>query len=449
MEKKHAVVLGGSMAGLLAARVLSERFAQVTILDRDSLPEGPENRRGVPQGRHTHGLLAGGRRILDQLFPGISRELTELGAIDSDIVQTSRWFIEGACHAKFSSGLAGLLLSRPLLESGVRRRTLALPNVRLLQGRVVNGLAATPDRKRVTGVRLGEETISADLVIDATGRASKGPDWLEALGYQPPPVEKVQVNIVYVTCLFRREPRHCDGDVAVIIPSTLHNRRGGVALAQENDVWTVTMIGQGGGRPPCDLPGFLAYARQLPAPYIYEAVKEAEPLSAPFEIRYPASTRRRYEKLRRFPEGYLAIGDSLSSFNPIYGQGMTVAAQEALLLGAALDAGEKGLAKRFFRSAAQAIDAPWSMAVGNDLKFPETEGSRTAAVRFVNWYLRNLHRAAHTDQKVALAFHRVANLVDAPSSVMRPSIAARVARANFRRRDPKSQTARRALSARA
>ena len=428
-----AIVMGGSMGGLLAARVLADYYQQVTILERDEFPQIGENRRGVPQGRHTHGLLASGRSVLERLFPGISDELIAAGAIAGDIVQDSRWFNEGACLARFKSGLHGLLMTRPLLEGVVRKRALALANIDARQGFQVDGLAVSGDGTRVTGVKGAGGELRADLVVDTSGRGSNSPQWLEALGYAKPVEERVEVALAYTTRFFRRRRSQLNGDTAVIVPPTPQGKRGGVMLAQEGDRWTVTLIGHFGHAAPTELEGFVEYARTLPAPYIHEVVRESEPASEPMTARFPASMRRRYEKLERFPEGYLVFGDAISSFNPIYGQGMSVAALEAVELQAALGEGPQDLARRFFRRAGALVDIPWSISVGNDLRMPETVGPRNAGVSFINWYMSKLHKAAHTDEVVAMAFFQVANLLAPPPSVMHPKVAWRVLKGNMGR----------------
>jgi 2-polyprenyl-6-methoxyphenol hydroxylase-like FAD-dependent oxidoreductase len=192
------------------------------------------------------------------------------------------------------------------------------------------------------------------------------------------------------------------------------------------------LIGYFGHSAEPELEGFIEYARTLPAPYVYEVIRNAEPLSDPMSARFLASVRRRYEKLQRFPDGYLVFGDAISSFNPIYGQGMSVAALEAVQLAETLADGSNDLAKRFFRRAAKVVDIPWSIAVGNDLRMKETVGPRNAGVNIINWYMSKLHRAAHHDPAPALAFHRVGNLLAPPRSVMHPRILWRVLLGNLR-----------------
>jgi 2-polyprenyl-6-methoxyphenol hydroxylase-like FAD-dependent oxidoreductase len=428
----HAVVIGGSMGGLLATRVLTDHYDRVTLVERDVFPATGENRRGVPQGRHTHGLLASGSQVLERLFPGISEELIAGGAASGDIVGKGRWFNEGACHKQFSSGLVGLLMSRPFLEGTVRERVRQLHNIQIRENCTVDGLSSSGDNLRVTGITIVGEVLAADLVVDATGRGSHSPPWLEALGYQKPAEERVEIALGYTTRCFRRRSADLNGDVAVIIAPTPHGKQGGVMLAQEGDRWTVTLTSHFGNYAPLELEGFIEFARNLPAPYIHEVIRNAEPLGDAVSARFPASVRRRYEKLDRFPEGYLVFGDAISSFNPIYGQGMSASALESEQLAATLAEGSANLAKRFFARAAKVVDIPWAIAAGNDLRMPEAVGPRNAGVKFINWYMAKLHRAAHHDEVPALAFHKVANLLAPPPSVMAPRIAARVLLGNLR-----------------
>ena len=435
-DRKHAIVLGGSMAGLLAARVLSDHFERVSLIERDALPARAEQRRGVPQGRHTHGLLASGGNVLEKLFPGISQALVQAGAVTGDIMRDSRWFFEGACLNRTASGLNGLLMTRPLLEMAVRERVLANPKVVRRDEVAVEELVLDPGSRRVTGVRAGGQTLSGDLVLDATGRGSRSPQWLEQWGYEKPVEEVVHVNLGYTTRFFRRQQTDLNGDTVVVIPATPKGKRGGVMLAQEGNRWTVTLIAYVGNYAPEDLDGFTAFASTLPAPYIHEVVCRNEPLGEAVSARFPASIRRRYERLEHFPAGYLVFGDAICSFNPIYGQGMSVAALQAMELENTLSSGDADLelAKRFFRRAAKVVDIPWSIAAGNDLRIPETVGRRTAGVKFINWYISKLHKAGHTDPVPALAFHRVGNLLAPPPSIMHPRVAVRVLLGNLRPR---------------
>jgi 2-polyprenyl-6-methoxyphenol hydroxylase-like FAD-dependent oxidoreductase len=430
---RHAIVIGASMGGLLAARALADHYDEVTVLERDTLPQAHEPRKGVPQGRHAHGLLARGREVLDQLFPGFSEEMVAQGAVYGDVVDEVLWFNHGVYLLNSPSALLGLLISRPMLEDGVRRRLLQLANVRLLEHS--DALEPVFDRteSRVTGLRVqlqrdsaGVETISADLVVDASGRGSHSPAWLDALGYAKPREEGVQVQIGYLTRLYRRRPEHLPGKQAVVMAGCRPGWRFGVILAQEDDRWIVTLGGYLGDRPPADEAGYIEFARSLPKPEIFEVIKDADSLTPLAPYQFSANLRRHYEELGRFPEGLLVFGDALCSFNPVYGQGMTVACTEALALQESLAAGSQGIARRFFQAASKLIDIPWQMAVGSDLQHPAVAGKRTAQLRFINWYLAKLFQAAQHDAVLATRFLEVANLMKPPPSLMAPSIALRV-----------------------
>lgn len=430
-----AVVIGGSIGGLLAARVLADRYDRVVVLDRDALPDVATARRGVPQGRQLHVLLSRGKQALDELFPGLSAELNGRGAPLVDLHDDVHWYNDGQRMRRAPSPLIALGLSRPLLEDAVRARVTALPGVEIRSRVEVLGLAA--DGGRVTGVRLlapggSEQSLAADLVVDASGRGSRSPIWLEQLGYPRPDEEQVRVGVTYVTRSYRREPQHLEGLSGALTNAVPGSPRAGIVAAQEDGRYAVALSGMLGEEPPTDDEGMAAFADSLAAPQVAEVVRTARPEGPPAKMRFPVSTRRRYERLRRFPDGYLVLADALCSFNPIYGQGMTVAALEALLLRRLLASSETDqLARRFFAGAAKVIDGPWSIAVGTDLRFAEVVGHRSPKVRFVNAYVHRLHVAAVADEVLGAAFLRVLNLVDPPTRLLRPAIVLRVLRGSI------------------
>lgn len=428
----HAVVIGGSVAGLLAARVLAEHFERVTVVERDTLPDGYEARKGVPQGRHSHALLAGGLAVVEDLFPGMTDELISDGAASADISRDARWFQPGGYRPRFASGVRGVSMSRPFFEGHVLRRVRALANVEISDGTSVTGLLA--DDGRVSGVvvrrRDGDAgNLLADLVVDAGGRGSRAPGWMEKLGYDAPEEERIEVGIGYTTRLYRRRPGDLSGAVFSIIQATPPDgTRTGVINPLEGGRWLVSLAGWLGDHAPTDEEGFVDYARSLPAPEIYEVIKDAEPLGEATVHKFPANLRRRYEKLSRVPEGYVVTGDALSSFNPVYGQGMTVAALEAVALDELLREGREGLPRRFYRRAAGIIDTPWQLAAGADLAYPEVEGERTRSGEIVGRYIGRLMRAATRDEAVSLAFIKVTNLLAPPATLFHPAIVFRVLR---------------------
>jgi 2-polyprenyl-6-methoxyphenol hydroxylase-like FAD-dependent oxidoreductase len=437
---ERAVVIGASMAGLLAARALADYYGTVTLLERDVFPVSDIPRKGVPQGRHAHGLLARGRNVIERFFPGWTDEVVASGGVRGDIAGDVNWVGHGVTIKSAPSDLIGLLASRPVLEGHVRRRLLTLPNVRAIENCAVQGLIASADNAAIKGVRVKagnvEEVIEADLVVDASGRGSMSPAWLESLGYARPEEERIEIGIGYTTRAYRRRPGDLNGKLAVVVAGSGPNWRNGVVLYQTEDRWIVSIGGFFGDHAPDDELLFAAYAGSLPTPDIYNIVADAEPLSDFVSYRYPANLRRRYERLTDFPRGYLVIGDAVCSFNPVYGQGMTVAAQEAALLQQCLEQGDADLARRFFAAATDAIDIPWDIAVGNDLRHPKVQGARSAKIRFINWYIGKLHLAARDDAELATAFLRVANLEAPPTLLLSPANVLRVIRGNLSRRGP-------------
>ena len=436
----HAVVLGASMAGLLAARVLTDSYGQVTVIDRDELPETPMHRRGVPHGRHLHALAARGQQALEELFPELTAALVADEAPIGDLLANGRLYFSGHRLRQAPTGLVLVCASRPFLEGHVRARVRALPNVAFLDRCDVVGLATTPDGRRVTGPRVlrradgsADEVLAADLVVDATGRGSRTPIWLDALGYPRPEREQVGIGLGYATRTYGLPPDALGGDLAILNAATPQHPRIGALLMLEGDRWMLTLGGILGDHPPTDPDGFLAFARSLRFPDIYEAVRDAEPLDEPVAFRFPASLRHRYERLGRFPDGLLVLGDAVASFNPIYGQGMSVAALEALTLRRHLEQGIEPQPRRWFRDLARVVDVPWDMSAGGDLAFPGVQGRRTLKVRLVNAYLARLHAAAAHDADLASAFVRVVGLVAPPQSLLHPGIAVRVLRRSLHR----------------
>jgi 2-polyprenyl-6-methoxyphenol hydroxylase-like FAD-dependent oxidoreductase len=424
-------VLRASIAGLLAARVLSESFSKVTVFDRDELPTQAAPRKGVPQSEHPHGLLARGRQALEQLFPGFTADLTAIGALPVDLQRDLSWINDGHPIPRVTSGIDGLCVSRATLEHYIRQRVSTISNVDIAARHEAVGLNTDDGRQRVTAVRvlpLGgtERLVVADVVIDATGRGNRGPTWLGQIGYAAPREDHIDAATTYMTREYRRNGGDADFDGIVIGPSP-ETPYGAVALATEGGRWMVTLIGVGADNaPPQDPAAYLEFTRKLPTPSVYDLLSRSQPLTEPRKMRLPTSVRRRYERLDRLPEGFLAVGDALCSFNPAYGQGMTVAAVEAIVLRQCLRAGRDRLGPRFFAKAAKVVDVPWDITVGADLRYPQVQGTRTAKVNILNAYIARLHIAAEHQPLVGTAFLSVANLMTPPTALLRPGILARV-----------------------
>ena len=432
----RAVVLGGSLAGLLAARVLADAYREVLVVDRDRLTGVSGARRGVPHGRHVHGLLARGQQIIEELFPGFTEDMVADGVPLSDLSDTVRWYFGGKRLAGMPSGLTCVAATRPRLEREVRSRVAGIDNVSFVESRDIVGLVTSPDGTRVTGVRVqqqvagsAEETIAADLVIDATGRGSRTPAWLTELGYPAPDEDRVKIDLSYTSRRYRMDADAVFGrDVSINPVSTPSHPRGAFFTRVENGEVALSLTGVLGDAAPTDPEGFNLWAKSLPVRQIYDAITTAEPLDDPVTFKYPASFRRHYERLDRFPDRLLVLGDAACSFNPVYGQGMTAAALESLALREHLGRGRAPDPLAFFADIDQIIDIPWSISAGADLGFPEVPGPRPPEVAMMNDYMGKLQAAAVHDGDITRTFMRVAGLVESPAALMSPQMQAKVLR---------------------
>lgn len=434
----HAVVIGASMAGLLAARVLSDHFARVTIVERDALPAEVHPRKGVPQGRHLHVLHTKGEEILNRWFPGLSAELAANGATRLDIPGDLLWFHLGGYNVRFQSGLTTLAMSRPLLESHVCRRVLRLPNLVCRQRHEAVALATGADRRCVSGITVrpvseegGTELIRADLVVDAGGRGSRAPAWLESLGYRRPAETIITIGLGYTTRLYGQNTASLPDAKAVFIqPTPPHHKRLGALFPIEGGRWIVTLGGYRGQHAPADEQGFLAHARALSAPDLHRVLERAEPVSDFMVHGFPSNLRRHYERMKDLPEGFLVIGDAMCSFNPIYAQGMTVSASEAEVLDRTLRRRAtnpaKGVARAYFAAATRMIDNAWRVAAGEDFRYTGVTGRRGLGTELINWYVGRVHTATHRDAATSAAFIKVLMSLEAPTSLFKPRIALRV-----------------------
>jgi len=446
----HAVVLGASMAGLVAARALSDFFDTVTVVERDVLPDDPVTRRGVPQGRHPHGLLARGALALEELFPGLLDELVLAGVPYFDGRDLSKLHYNLGGHRVVSTGssedFTAYVLTRPFLEYHVRRRVRDFANVEVLGGHDVVELTSTPDHGRITGVRTvnrhsrEESTLAADLVVDATGRGSRMPGWLESLGYHRPVEEHVVVHLTYASQALRMRPGALH-EMALIIGVVPGRPTGMFLVGCENDTWLVTAMGMAGREPPCERTAMYEFVEEFTPPHVLAALRAAEPLGEVARHRVPSSQWRRYDKMRRFPDGLLVTGDAICSFNPIYGQGMTVAALEASVLRDCLSHGTNDLPRRFFKAAARPIRQAWQLAAGGDLALPEIGGAQPLATRLFNGYVDRVLTAAEFDAAAFNQFARVTGLIDPATRLLRPAMMWRAATAKYRQRQRDTQPA--------
>lgn len=438
---KHALVIGGSIAGMATAQILTRHVERVTILERDHLPVTPDFRKGAPHARHAHILLGRGQEILEALFPGLRRTLLEQGAVTVNMGSELAFFNSGSWGQPFPSAINMIGCSRPLIEHALRRHLLQNPQIDFSQEQEVLGLTTDEGRQRATGVRLRdrrdgaapETTLTADLVVDASGRTSHAPRWLTELGYVAPAETTVNAFAGYTSRIYRR-PVHLRTTWKALysMVSPPHFTRGGVILPMEGDLWQVTVMGMAKDYPPTDEAGLLAFLRGMPSSRMYEALKDAEPLTAPYGYRQAENRMRYYEKLPRYLENFLVAGDAVYAFNPVYGQGMTVAAMGSQTLEQCLqtqhrrhpDGDLTGLAQAYQRQLAQTIADPWQMATGQDIRWPGAEGGLQpdAVTRLIQRYLDRVLRTMPHNPVVAEAFYHVQNMLKPPTSLFHPRV---------------------------
>jgi 2-polyprenyl-6-methoxyphenol hydroxylase-like FAD-dependent oxidoreductase len=435
----QAVVIGAGVAGLFTARVLSEFFDRVTVVDQDALPDDSAGRAGVPQGRHLHLVLARGSFVIRELFPGLIDDLIAEGVPNGDLLTHSRIYFDGHRLARADSGLSALGVTRPHLERRIRERVQRLGNVTFIGSTRAVSPLASPDGRAIVGVRVegdgahGRGELAADLVVDASGRNSQTPGWLREMGYRPPDEDRIDIDVAYTSCVVSLPADVLDGDLGVVVGATAATPRGGGLSRMEGDRWLVSLAGYRGNHPPVSPDEFQAFAETLIVPDLAATLRLAAPLTRPVRYRIPHVVRRHYQRLTAFPAGLLVVGDAVSYFNPLYGQGMSVAAIESLILRQSLRQGPRSLAHIRHRIAKAAAVA-WAMSVSSDLRMPWIEGRRTPFVRLGNHYLAHLFRAAQYDPVVASEFLRVANLVAPPTRIVRPDMVARVLAGAVRRR---------------
>lgn len=443
MIAKHAIIIGGSIAGLMTARVLSEQFERVTILDRDRLPNGPQERDGTPQGKHVHNLLVRGLRIMDELFPGFEADLEAHGAPLLNYGRDVRMLLTyDNWMPNIKTDYAGRAASRALVEWLLRKRIMALPNVEICVRVIAEDLLLDAHKKRVTGVRVAPRgtgnayDLQADFVVDCSGRRSKTPQWLEALGLPTPDTSVVDSHVGYASRIYRK-PEGFDKWTVLYMPARLPSIRGGAIFEVEDNIWMVMLGGYNRDYPPTDETGYLEYAQSLPQPDIYEAIKEAEPLTKVISYRNTRNIRYHYERID-LPSHFALLGDAVCGFNPIYGQGMTAAAMAAELLRDTLTGVEgdlDGITEVFQQRLKAMHDDIWLLSTSDDLAFisldpdadaGDSQSNATRFDRFLQQYVGYVVATAPYNPNIVQSMFEIANLTMKPTALFHPRIATSV-----------------------
>jgi 2-polyprenyl-6-methoxyphenol hydroxylase-like FAD-dependent oxidoreductase len=440
---KQAVIIGGSVAGLLTAGALATHYEQVTVIERDAVPATPDFRKGVPQGRHAHGLSTRGFQAMRAVLPGLHRRLLENGALlDRDAGRTMRAFQYGAFAPDCEAGILIGMVSRALLDWAIREELKQYPNITFVDEHSAIGLEMDSAKEKVVGVHIqakGEQEparlVPSDLVVDASGRGSQLPKWLEAEGYPRPEESTVRVNVGYATRMYKRSiPDDQNPHVYFINTTPPAGKRLAAIFPMEGQQWMVTLAGTCGDYPPTDEEGYRAFARTLPAPNASEIIEGETPVGEIVQFRFPSNYRRHYEKLARFPKQLLVLGDTISSFNPIYGQGMTISAIEAETLATVLaepTTTPDTLFPTFLKRILPLINDAWGLATGEDFRHPEVEGKRPPGSAIMHKFMEAVARTGHKDPVVHATFLKIINMQVPPTVLFSPNILWRVAKRNL------------------
>jgi 2-polyprenyl-6-methoxyphenol hydroxylase-like FAD-dependent oxidoreductase len=442
-RESHAIIIGGSLAGLLASRVLAQHFDRVSIVEQDFLPEKPAPRPGIPQSRHLHILLNRGKIILEEFFPGLENELVAAGAPSLD-PRSIGWFSPAGWAPQFTPDLNDLIMfSRDLLDWHIRRRLAENTNVHFLEGGKVTGLLANASRTEVAGVsvrfrdrhnlaNIHAENLYADLVVDAGGKVSKTPQWLKSLGYEPPQETTIKAFVGYASRIYEGSGKLSDTAPVFVSLGPPFRTRGGAIFPIEGNRWLVILAGADRDYPPADEAGFLEFARTLPTPTIYDAIKDVEAITPVYSYRGTENRLRHYDLLPRYPENLIIIGHAVCAFNPIYGQGMTVAALDAQMLDKCLQKQRErypegdltGFARQFQQKLAKLHTIPWTFAISQDSRYPGSEGAKlNLPTRLTIDYMDLVLKVLVSDAKVCQAFLEVLHMIESPAVLFHPSIA--------------------------
>ena len=452
---RHAIVIGAGVAGLVAARVLSDHFVRVTLMDRDSLPDAPMPRSWVPQGQHAHVLAHSGQVTLERLFPGLFAGMGANGSVAVDLGAQMHWQHLGIVSTRARTGALSQFQSRYALEWHMRRQLRALDNICILQRAQVTGLRTNCTGEAISGVEFctlsegdaQKGVLTADLVVDASGRMSQLPRWLQVLGYDCAGQSEIAIDFTYASRIYRR-PRSFRGDWKVLLceQDPAAGSRSVRIVPIEDDCWIVTAGGRLGERPPGDEAGFLDFLQSVLDPETLNALRGAEALSPILSGRLTSNQRRYYERLKRFPGRLIALGDALCSLNPFYGQGMGMCIEQAVGLDRCIrrSGGELTRAARRFRSdSARMVDAQWMVAACEELRYAQARSSRPAVVKAFNWHMRKLRGLSAHDAEAMHALLAVAHMHAHPKTLYRPGMILKVLASSLRRRRSPALIARR------
>jgi 2-polyprenyl-6-methoxyphenol hydroxylase-like FAD-dependent oxidoreductase len=429
---KRAVVIGGSFAGKLAARVLSDFFAEVIIIEKDHKNVNISTTKGVPQGAQGHVLLKSGEEILEELFPGIIQDLVRDGSRQSDFAEDLSWFHHGSWKARYDSGLTIIQQSRPFLEWHIQRKLEAIPNIMYrYSSKVKRVIFIENEISGIVAENADGNTVEimADIVVDASGAASFTTRWLKDFGFEQPQKTEVGVDLFYASMIYKNLcHKDCNWHSILVYPNPPELERGGSISPIEGNRYLVTLLGYGEKTIPNDHASFLRYAKTLGQPDIHEMIKNAVPDSEIEVYRFPALSRYHYEKYRKFPAGLLVIGDSFCRVDPVFAQGMSIASMEVYAMRSLLlrYRNKQKLTRDFHNKVSKIIDIPWLIALTEDFRFKNTRGIKPLGLPLLQWYVKKVVNACSHNEKVYGHFLKVLHLKAHPISLFKPMVVAGV-----------------------
>ncbi|MBY0095844.1 FAD-dependent oxidoreductase [Mesobacillus maritimus] len=430
---KKAIVIGGSIAGILTAKVLSDFFHEVVMIEKDIALDYPTIRKGVPQGAHGHALLKSGEEILEKLFPGFIEELLAAGSVASDFSQDISWYHHGSWKVSHYSGIRTVQQSRPFLEYHLQRRLKMIQNIQYIDGAKVLQLLTTENHSKVSGVVYQDlegivTELEAEVVVDSSGAASLTPQWLSKLGLPSPEKTEVKVDLHYASRIYQSlSPIENKWKGLLVYPNPPKQTFGGGIYRIEDNKWMVTLFGYGMEKPVTTAESFLEHAASLDHLPIYEAIKNGIPASDVSVYQFPKLRRFHYEKHRQLPNGLVVIGDAFCRIDPVFAQGMSLSALEASALQSVLvqcqqNQSLNNISKMAHRGFSKVLMVPWLIALVEDFRFVHTRGKKLFGLSVIQSFIKKVVLACAHDKQVYEQFISVLHLKAHPVTLFSPKV---------------------------
>ncbi|HHT7154863.1 glutamate synthase [Bacillus thuringiensis serovar andalousiensis] len=426
-----AIVIGGSMAGKFAAKALSTSFKEVIIIEAGERWDGKSLRKRVPQSNHPHVLLKGGENAIEELFPNITNELIEAGSIINNFTRDLKWHQFGLWKQPFIGEVHMIQQSRPLLEWHIQKRIHQISNITIKYETLVKGLLVDAKLNKVCGVKVKyletntQEEVHADLVVDASGFGSKSIEWLREYEIKVQE-EKVRIDLFYATKMFKlKENEELDCCNMLMSPSFPDNPYGVLIQTIEDNRYFVTFSGYANEKAPQTDDEFYDFAENLSISNVTDFLNKAEGITDIKTYKIPYQVRRRFDLVNNVPEGLLVIGDAQCRFDPVFGQGVSVAAMEAHQLQLLLHDRkqlDKTFTQQFYKKAATIIETPWDMTTTEISRHPQLKRELTTKQKFQLWYTKQIYRLSASNSDVYIRLVRVMNLIRSPFHLFHPKV---------------------------